>query len=268
MSVETLKRRYLELLQRAGKAVAHNQFPDDFEYYACALELTDSNNNPLDFLLFPVMPKSISQTNNSPTNIKKTFGGIVELSTPTFNTIDINLQGDFGRQLKLLLGRGKVLVEGRAFHFGQGVSNFSNEIKTGYGCIKILEYIYRRAQEVDSNGLMNRLYFYNLALNNHYMVTAPMLTLSQNYESNNMIWAYNLNLKGVAYTQYVRSEENQKQKLKTILKKDLITRLITTTFDEVKTESTIFRERMITKLKGGTSLSGMKVSGQFYGRLV
>lgn len=37
-------------------------YPNDFEVYMVALELTDSQDNMIDYLVFPVLPDAITKT--------------------------------------------------------------------------------------------------------------------------------------------------------------------------------------------------------------
>lgn len=204
--------RYQALLEEVGRASLHSLFPNDFEVYICSLELVDSTGIVVDFFVFPIMPTGFNQTESSLTNIKKTAGGITTLNTDTFVPVDINLQGDFGRRLKILIGQSN--IDARAINFSsaggvftkeslkQGATQlkkavFSSQIKSGYGCIKILQSIYDRAHAVDSLGNPYKLYFYNLALGSSYLVRPMNLVLSQSYDSN-MIWKYNLTMKGIA----------------------------------------------------------------------
>lgn len=204
--------RYKQLLEQLGHVGLNALFPNDFEAYICSLELVDSQGVIMDFFVFPVMPSGITETNSTLTNIKKTAGGITILKTDTFVPVDISLQGDFGRRLKILIGRNLIDARAVILSTSGGVYNkeslkqgavqltkavFDSSIKTGYGCIKILQSIYDRAQAVDKLGNPYKLFFYNMALGSSYLVEPMNLTLSQTYDSN-MIWKYNLQLKGVA----------------------------------------------------------------------
>jgi hypothetical protein len=59
MGVENAMNVFRGLIENVGKASVHALFPDEFELYLMALELTDSNGNLIDYLAFPVMPESI-----------------------------------------------------------------------------------------------------------------------------------------------------------------------------------------------------------------
>lgn len=196
------------LLSTVGKNVMNIQFPKEFELYVIALELTDDNFNTLKYFVFPINPSSLEESKPNLTNIKKTFTGVSVLKTPTFVPTDINLNGSFGRGFKILLGSNyedfihsfQYQDINSASGFGTSVGSiaaglkqtFDDRIKTGYGCIKILEEIISR-----SKGTGTKLIFHNPALGNSYLVTAGTLRMSQN-EQTNMIWNYSLSLKSIA----------------------------------------------------------------------
>jgi hypothetical protein len=136
------------------------------------------------------------------------------LTSTAFTPQDINLRGNFGRGFKILLG-GKEILNGTAFSvstkngvfgsnaFNAGVSTiqpqFSSLVKTGYGATKLLQSIIQKSDGSDSKGPF-KLYFYNFALGESYLVVAPSkaLTLSQDDQNSNMIWNYDLSLTIIA----------------------------------------------------------------------
>lgn len=207
MSIENALRRRVALLERLGKTGLNIKYPNDFELYVIALELLDSQQNTLRYFLFPVMPESLDETLPSLQSIKKTLSGIHILTTPTFVSTDINLSGSFGRRLRVLLG-GEYTdfltsIRSRAssvFDRSKGkeeIDSFDAQIKTGYGCIKILESIIKESSEVDEQGMLKTLVLHNPALGNSYIVRPTSLRLSQNKQTN-MIWNYSLTLKSIA----------------------------------------------------------------------
>jgi hypothetical protein len=227
---QTVKMSYSDIVldNNKGKEYLNATYPDEFEYYACALELTDETGKVLEFFSFPIMPQSISETKFAPTNIKKTLGGVVITNHTTFNPFDISLNGHFGRKFRKVLyekeekkkGNSETGESGADLPYegityqqaNQGVilptppkKIFSSEYKTGYGCIKILENIFSRAHRgVDKNRKPLRLYFYNLSLSSNYLVEPVNLQLSQSRDQN-MLWQYNLQLKAVAPARLVNS---------------------------------------------------------------
>lgn len=195
--------RYNSLLTSIGKATLHSLFPNDFEYYLIALELVNSNDNVEDFLIFPILPDEIRERESYNKTIMGTASGVTILGNSKFNPIDISLRGSFGKRLKLLLGRG--ILDGAAFNFFskpifsgfKKELTFSNEVKSGYGCNKILESLLRKSTKVDANNNPYRLHYYNLAFNSVYVVEAMDSDFNQTL-STNMIWNYSVNLKAVA----------------------------------------------------------------------
>lgn len=219
MTLQGAAQEQLNLLSTLGKSGLNLLHPNEFELYLCALELTDQNGNTLKYFVFPVMPSGIDENLPQLTNIKKTMAGVTVLSSPTFNPTDISLAGNFGRKFKVLLGTDATeLISSFTTADGSltkqsvlgGAANFfDNRIKTGYGCIKILQDIIEQSQQVDSKGI-RRLIFYNLALGNSYLVKAINLRFSQSQESN-MIWNYNLQLKSIAPLSAIMTSQQIKQ---------------------------------------------------------
>jgi hypothetical protein len=218
MSVENAIIKHSLLLAQAGKVALNISHPNEFELYMCALELTDENYKTIQYFVFPVMPTTIDETQTFLTNIKKTLGGIVVLSSPTFNPIDVTLAGTFGRKFKVLLGEsytdfvssftigGSVVTAGS---IGKGaVQTFDSRVKTGYGCLKIMEEMIGSTNVVDKRG-SRRLILHNPALGNSYLVKPQSLKLSQSQDTN-MIWSYSLSLKAIAPLNHIFSSEELK----------------------------------------------------------
>lgn len=220
------------IIETAGRAVLASQFPNDFEVYLCTLELADSQNNTIDFFTFPINPNSITKTEPKRETIRNTAGGITVLSSPTFTPQQINIRGDFGRTFKILLSLGGAAssLTGAAYSMSAGKwsltdisgkgtnslksASFDAGIKTGYGCIKILQAIISKSNGVDQLGLPLRLYFYNMALGESYLVVVPPagLSFSQNLQRN-MIWDYNLSITAIAPLESVAGAKKAKTAL-------------------------------------------------------
>lgn len=216
MSIESAKQTVKGFMQNVGKSVLSTQFPYDFEMYMCMLELADSQGNTIDTFTFPIMPDSIQKIEPKRTSIVNTAGGITVLTSPTYTPKEISIRGNFGRTFKILIGEsdGASLV-GSAFSISAGkralyqmqgkstsslnMPSFDAGIKTGFGCIKTLQSIIDKSNGVDENGLPLKLFFYNMALGESYLVTIPPsgVTFSQNV-AKNMIWEYSLNMVVVA----------------------------------------------------------------------
>lgn len=190
-------RDYFRLLNSIGKAALNSLHPNEFEYYLISLELVDSDGKTVDFLSFPINPDSLSEKEVNPVSIQKTAGGITTLNSSTYNPVSINLSGSFGRRIKFLIGRSA--LDFVSVNFGNKQDKpFSNEIKTGYGTIKVLENILALSKTVDKKGKPYQLYFYNQALGNNYIVKFLDKEFKQSVSDSNMIWNYNLTLQSVA----------------------------------------------------------------------
>jgi hypothetical protein len=202
-------------LGEVGKAALNLQYPNEFELYVIALELTDQNFNTLKYFVFPIMPNGLDENIEQLVSVKKTMAGVSVLSSPTFNPTTISLNGSFGRSFKIVLGSdaqellhsfttstgavtGKSILAGAA-------NFFDNRIKTGYGCIKILQDIIEQSQQVDEKGIRH-LILYNPALGNNYLVKAVNLRFNQSLDSN-MIWNYNLQLKSIAPLEAIKTKQ-------------------------------------------------------------
>lgn len=211
-----------------GQALA-SLYPNDFEWYMVALELADSDDNTIDYLTFPIMPDSISKTEPTRTNIKKSMAGVTVLSTPSYSPQEINIKGSFGRQFKILINSkpdvsinssSKSVSDGKYHLFditkksaisGLAFSNFNLNVKTGYGVMKILQAMASKSVGLDDKGKPLRLYFYNMALGESYLVAIPPsgVQFSQDL-SKNMIWNYNLTMIALAPLEAVSNKNDEK----------------------------------------------------------
>jgi hypothetical protein len=209
MSLRSITREYNQQVSQLGRSLLHTVFPSDFEVYMMALELTDADGNTIDYLSFPIMPESIQKTELKRTTIKKTSSGVTVMSSATFTPEEITIKGNFGRSFKIMLGK-EPSPQGVAFSIPGGklnltekrsikTPNFSIGVKNGYGATKILQSIINKSNGVGNDGRPFRLYFYNMALGESYLVAVPQsgLQLSMNQEKN-MIWEYTLNLTTIA----------------------------------------------------------------------
>lgn len=194
-----------------GRAGLHALFPNDFEYYMCALELTDSQDRVVDYFVFPITPSNINYSSTFITNVKKTAGGVGVLKNSTYVPVDVTLSGTFGRGSKILVGAQKFNM--KTFHislaggvwsrmginkqFNPKLPSFSTGVKTGYGATKILEAICDKSVGLDPDGKPFRLYLYNPCFNANHLVEVKNITVSQSPE-NNMMWNYNLSLRTIA----------------------------------------------------------------------
>ena len=214
-TVESIRKVYQNLRGRYGQLGLQAVFPNEFEAYMIALELVNSDGEVVDYFTFPINPSQLAEVSKRITSIRKTLGGVSIHSTEKFIPTEISMQGTFGRKLKFLVGDDLINFAGLSFGFGgNGRFKFgfnknassrelTRQIKTGYGCFKVLEAICNRSDMLDDKGKPYELYLYNLALGNSYLVKVLDLTASQS-ESTNQLWNYNLVLKSIAPLQQVR----------------------------------------------------------------
>lgn len=227
MGLDDAIAKRLGFLGTLGKAGLNTMYPKEFEYYMVALELMDSNFATKEYFIFPIMPNSISENLPQLTNIKKTTGGVSVVSSSQFVPTNITLSGTFGRSFKVLIGKTYTdLINS----FSTGVTTqsvadsvvnfFDKNVKTGYGCIKILQRIIEGSRQIDGNG-PNYLVFYNLALGNSYFVKPGDITFSMSMESN-MIWNYSLPIRSIAPLENYKNLSKNLKSNKQLVIDDLI----------------------------------------------
>lgn len=221
--------KYLNLVNSVGKGVLNALYPRDIEFYFISLELTDSDNNTIDYFTFPVMPEGISRNQNKRINIKQALNSTTVLTSSSFVPFDVNLRGDFGRVFKIMLSGESVIFSALRYSMLSGVNRkdqisditlkefgipFDPAIKSGYGCSKILQSIIDKSDGSDGNGNF-KLYLYLPAFGESYLVvpTQNPLTWTQNVTAKNMIWQYNLNLKAIAPISSLRDEKELRKKM-------------------------------------------------------
>ena len=194
--------RYRGFINDIGRLGAHALFPNDFEAYFVSLELTDSRGITERFITFPVTPSQITEMQPSMVNVKKSASGVIAIDTESFIPSDIEIKGNFGRNLRFAIGSN--ILQGGAIAFTRGLlegdiqrPTFSPVVKSGYGFTKSLEEIIKLSHKLDSKGNPRRLYLYNPILGNNYLVKAMNFVHSQNI-AENMIPQYTLQLKSVA----------------------------------------------------------------------
>lgn len=214
MSIQALSSKFINLAANIGKGGLSAMFPKDFDAYMMGLELTDSQDNTIDYFAFPVMPESITKSEPNRTNVKRTSSGITVLSSNSFTPEEISIKGNFGRSFKFYLSPVAPAVQGVAFSTVAGrydllstksnvligsANSFSIGIKTGFGAHSILRAIINKSSGTDALGKPFKLYFYNMALGESYLVTVPSsgFTSSQSMDKN-MIWDYSLSLTVIA----------------------------------------------------------------------
>lgn len=207
--IDKIKKDWIQRAAVLGYNTAANLmsilYPVDFEAYQISFELCDSEGKTLDYFTFPIMPSELSIKEIIPVKIENTFGGVNSISSNIFVPKDISLNGNFGRQFKII-SRNKVIIpfyskiiQERDYGVGgqqRKEIGISSMLKSGYGCLKVLQSIVNRSVEIDSKGECNKLYFYNMAYGESYLVKVLDFRGFQNI-SNNGIWSYDLNMKAV-----------------------------------------------------------------------
>lgn len=207
MSIE----RYRSIVDSIGKAGAHALYPNEFEYYLMAFELVNSQDDVVDYIVLPVMPDSINHDSPHITNVTKTSGGVVAMDTSSFVPIDFQIAGNFGRNLKLVIGKEDVSFSALGLSTKSGVmmrtdinsqsknrSVFDPRIKSGYGATKLFQSILDKSSALDDNNMPMRLYFYNMAFGESYLIKLKTKRFSQVRDSGNMIWSYSIQFTALA----------------------------------------------------------------------
>lgn len=212
-----------EVVSSSLRAYLNSLYPDEFEYYLCSFELVNKSGIVEQVLIFPIMPDSIQENRQSLVNIKKTMSSVVSLTNNTFSPTTITINGTFGKKLRILLGPKQ--TNASAFYFEKKIKlkddviELNTEIKTGYGVTKKLENMIKLSQKESSDGSGYLLFFYNLALNNNYLVEVTDMSFQQSME-NNMMWNYSINMKSLANASDVRpgGYDEYKKSIKEMLK--------------------------------------------------
>lgn len=221
-------KKITELAIDIGKAGVNALFPNEFEYYAVTLELTDSQGNTIEYLTFPVSPESMSYDNTTMSNVKKSMSGVSALDNETFNPRRIEVTGTFGRKFKILLNNelGDFDLQNYDDTSAKGVFKttkanamnikeavFNPKLKTGYGTLKILEAIVEKSKGFDKHNQSHKLYLYNPALGHNWLVKVDSINFSQDRTSSNMLWKYNMQLTAIAPLTKVNSIDVGKKSL-------------------------------------------------------
>lgn len=223
-AITTYVNKLTSLTKSIGIEAVSQLYPNDFEVYMIAMELVDSDDNTIDYLTFPVMPDSISKVEPSRTNIKKSLSGVTVLTNPSFIPKEITIKGSFGRNFKIILGE-KPNLSALSTSAGKydlysildqkvvpqfSMSKFNAGVKTGYGLIKILKAMIDKSIGLDNKGKPLRLYFYNMALGESYLVAIPPSGVQFSQDVNkNMIWNYSVTMSIISPLEAVSSKGNK-----------------------------------------------------------
>lgn len=226
--VSEVSSKFKELVGSMGRPALGALYPNDFEVYMMTLEVVDSLEETQAYLSFPILPSEVVKTESELTNIKRTAGGIVALTTNVFTQQEITISGNFGRSFKILIGQedlslralGDILKKGLKQGFGSigSKSVFNKSIKTGFGCTKLLQSIITLSTQLDSRGKPYRLYLYNPTLGENYLVEKSSATFRQDKESSNAMWEYLVSFKILAPAEDIPFSKQTKSLSKTLVK--------------------------------------------------
>ena len=249
MELGGVVQKFMQLMGSIGRAALSTTFPSDFEYYSISFELTDYMDNTIDFLTFPIMPKSITKSENNRINVKKSASAVNVINSKSFTPHDITIKGNFGRSFVILVNVNTPnVLKTFKWSIPAGVRDvydidnsivstksdtFNPVVKTGFGCTKILQSIINKSSGTDDKGSPFKLYFYNPALGEAYLVVpAPnSMTLMQNETQNNMMWEYTLNL--IAIAPVLNNLTSLRHSATNILSSDIIGKGISATVSTV-----------------------------------
>ena len=229
----------LDTIQLMGQAMVSTIAPHDIEYYMVALELTDSSNKTIDYFSFPILPQSIQKTEPVRTALKQTASGVTVITSNTFTPQKIVLKGNFGKYFKMLLdfndragGEGGTAAiyscAAGTYNLSQltseqkakfGLVGLNGQVKSGYGAMNILRAIVSKSVGVDKLGAPFRLYFYNMALGESYLVSVPAggLVVDTNVQGSNFLWNYTLTLDILASMELALKKKTPTSSLKSML---------------------------------------------------
>ena len=229
-----------------GESALHMLSPDNYEYYMCSLELIDCQSNQVGFISFVVMPNNISESVYPIQTQVKTKGGLVTMFNDTFAPVNISIQGTFGRRFRLVTGVVNPADKrwagwGNFFNGNLGKAMFGIETAylSGYGLTKVMKYILERATKLDSNGKPYVLIFNNYAFNTSYVVDVVNSTFNQSTD-NNMLWYYDIQLKGIAPGESVRSVGTRNAQLLKTVASNAIAKSLSNIIKDVKRNNDLF----------------------------
>lgn len=253
------------LLKESGRIIANSQYPDEIEYYLCAIELVDPNTQlTTDYFVFPIHPDNIRISDQKIQNVTKTSNGLVSLENSTFTPKQISISGNFGRKFRILAGDGSTLPnsvsndevqKGIADVRGTKTSgiklpDFNLNYKSGYGMTKILEKLFQKSSRVNNNNPL-QMFLYCYAFNCNFLVQPLNVQFSQN-KSMNMIWEYNLNVTALAPADSIKSTDKYKTTLSRMASEAFISKGVQVVKDLVGNEKNILDNQIKAKLSLNT----------------
>lgn len=223
-----------------GKAALHAMAPDNYEYYMCSLELIDCSGNQVGFISFVVMPNNITESTTPIQTQTKTKNGMVTLFNDSFAPVNISLQGTFGRKFKIVTDMVDPSEKGKNFFNGNigKIAGIEIVVKSGYGLTRVLQYILKKTNELDTQGRPYILLFNNYSFNSSYVVDVMSYSFNQSIE-NNMLWFYELQLKAIAPGSAVRSSKQNNAQLLKVVASNAIAQGLTNVINDVKRNNTL-----------------------------
>lgn len=224
----------LESMSTIGKSVLHSIAPDNIEYYLCTLELLDFDRNQVGMITFTVMPNNISESSSPIQSQVKTNSGIITLFNESFAPINISIQGTFGRRFRIVSNILNPVENSKTYNFFNG--NFAKlkmGYKSGYGMIKVLEYILKTANKLDNKGRPYILVFNNFSFNTSYVVDVVNFSFNNSIE-NNMLWFYDIQLKAVATAESIFTETERFTKFLVNVASNSIANSLTKFLNDIK----------------------------------
>ena len=230
----------LNAAMTVGKAALHAMAPDNYEYYMCSLELIDCSGNQVGFISFVVMPNNITESTTPIQTQTKTKNGMVTLFNDSFAPVNISLQGTFGRKFKIVTDMVDPSEKGNNF-FNDNIGKIAGveiAIKSGYGLTRVLQYILKKTNELDTQGRPYILLFNNYSFNSSYVVDVMSYSFNQSIE-NNMLWFYELQLKAIAPGSAVRSSKQNNAQLLKVVASNAIAQGLTNVINDVKRNNTL-----------------------------
>lgn len=244
MGLEQVRNKAQGIAINAGRATLHAMAPDDFEYYACVMQLVNSQGEIVQIFNFPVMPNAMSLNKRPLVNIKKTARGYLDQFSTSFSGDVISISGTFGRKFRLLISNDNNLNEAKK---GKGTeqlkdfvkNTFDAKVKTGYGALKLLEKIIYKSTELDEFNQPHRLFFYNFAFNESFLVEVVNWGKQQSLE-NNIMWNYSLEMKALANADTLESAaaSNGKSNIKNLLATAALQKSLNKTFNNLTAQGT------------------------------
>lgn len=242
--IDIARQKRLDYFNNNGQSGLNISFPEEFEYYSVALEVcsvdAQGNEKVISYINFPTMPSSLSKSVEYLSTVKKTGSGVFVMRNTSFKPFQISIQGTFGAKLRYVDTQGYLSAPSSATAVTtQQVSVnttvdqnklFSQNIKTGYGTLKIVEKMLELAHN-STNDIPNRLYWYNFAFNDMYLVEPIRFSPRQDRSTNGM-WQYSLELQALAKAGDIQSNLSNQQK--NILSATSLQRSINTTSTAIK----------------------------------